>query len=760
MDFDHVVRGVLLAGAIAGATAASIGTSGCNESTPTPPLQGQVHLTLIHTSDIHSRLYPYNLQLGQIDAGLGLGSAGSIVNVGGAARISHIIGRERARADRVLHLDGGDCFQGAPIFNFFSGEAEIRVQSAMGADAMIVANHEFDRGALNLGIQLQRWASFPVLAANYQLEDPSDPGASPLAGIIKPYQVFDVKGLKVAILGMGNLSSMTSIFDRPNRLGITPLNTTEVAQFYVDFLRPYVDLIVFVTHLGLEVDERMIATTSGIDVVLGGHNHIVLQPPKRVSDCSRHSETTEAGQVKHFILLDGPESGEASLQGCKSDAECGAGGVCYKAFADAQPICKIKRYCEPREVILAHSGAFAKYVGRLDLIVSNDKADLTRTYDPVDGFEVMTHEFQLFPVTEGTPEDPIVSRLLEPYQQGLDALANLDLLVGYALDGSRRNSTSGGDSALGNVIATAMWLRLGIQTDFSMTNSTGIRTDLVPGPVTVEQMFNIFPFDNSITKMQLSGVEVQDLFDFVARRSSGRGCVSQVQIAGARLVIDCAKQDDPSLAPGRATNIYIGTYQPTIPCQSDSQCPGAGNGQCDLEAGLCWQPIERIASYELATSNYLAGGGSGFRVLQRNTTQNDTKVQQRDALVDYIRAGSPCGADDAGNLKSCTKDSECGSVGEGYVCACPEATIEGESCTTDPKVACGAKGACVLAKCRDDVAAFQRQTCDAAPTEAVRQACISSLGPCSSGGEQCKFLACVDRRLGSFSDGRIKMVGQ
>src|SRR5262245_44438036 len=239
MDFTQLVRSALLAGATA---AAALAGAGCNTPAPDPPLKGQVHLTLIHTSDIHSRLYPYNLQLGQIDAGLGLGSAGTVVNVGGAARVSHIVGRERARADRVLHLDGGDCFQGAPIFNFFSGEAEIRTQAALGTDAMIVANHEFDRGAVNLGKQLQQWASFPVLAANYSFDDTKLPGAAPLGSIIKPFTVFDLQGLRVGVVGMGNLSSLTSLFNMPNSLGIAPLNTIETAQFYIDLLRPVVDL--------------------------------------------------------------------------------------------------------------------------------------------------------------------------------------------------------------------------------------------------------------------------------------------------------------------------------------------------------------------------------------------------------------------------------------------------------------------------------------------------------------------------------------
>ena len=719
--------------ALIGAAALGMGSSGCDTNHPPTQLQGQVHLTLLHTSDIHSRLYPYNLQLGQVDAGLGLGESQSIVNVGGAARISHIIGRERARSSRALHLDGGDCFQGAPIFNFYSGEAEVRALGAMGVDAMIVANHEFDKGALNLGIQLQQNASFPILAANYLLEDPAQPGASPLGAILQPFTVFNLDGLRVGVVGMGNLSSMTSIYDQPNRLGITPLNTTEVAQFYVDLIRPLVDLVVFVTHLGLEVDERMIETTTGIDVVLGGHNHIVLQPPKRVQDCSRYYD--EEKQSYYILLNDDthPERGEKS-----------------------------RRYCKPRDVVLTHSGAFAKYVGRLDLIASNDPAEVGPGYDPLNGFEVLTHGYELFPVNENVPADPIVGTLLEPYAQGLDAMASLDLLVGYARDGSRRFSTSGGDSPLGNMIATAMWLRLGVQTDFSLTNTAGIRADLVPGPVTTEQMYNIFPFDNTITKMQLSGVEVQDLFDFVARRSAGRGCVSQAQVAGVRVVVDCTARRSPDSAPGIASHIYIGTYDPQVPCPNgDVDCPGQSFGSCDPEANLCWRPFDEFAMYELATSNYLGAGGSGFRVLQRNTTQFDTQVQQRDALIDFIRANHPCGADADGKPVSCSTDGDCAAaVGEDFVCACPESVEEGPSCETKPGASCGSGGACVLRQCRSDVAQFQRATCAGATSQAIQQQCEQALLPCATGGEQCKFLACVDRDVGNFSDGRLRMVGQ
>lgn len=746
-----LMAAVLLAGA----------ATGCGSSEPTK-LSGQVAVTFIHSSDIHARLFPYKMQIGHIDANLGLGDVDSIVDVGGAARMSHIVGRERARASRSLYLDSGDPFQGAPVFNYFNGEAEMRTLSLMGLDAMALGNHEFDKGPLNAAIQIQQWADFPVLVSNYLFEDPTQPGSAGLGAATGPYQVFDLDGLKVAVIGMGSLSSLTSIYDMPNKLGITPLSTDEVMQFYVDLLRPVVDLVVVVSHLGVNSDEAMIKHTTGIDLVLGGHNHIALQPPKKVFDCAR---VDEAGQ--HYVLMN---SGD--------DVDPGRD----KPLDPNDDPTKVKRLCQPRQVILSHPGAFAKYLGRLDVVVSNDPNDFPpgTIYERNNGFEIIQSSYTLFPINASVPDDPAVAQLLEPYGQGLDATANLDLLVGYAPQGAPRYSTNGGDSALGNLIATAAWLRQGIQTEFSMTNTTGIRADIVPGAVSVEQMFNIFPFDNSISKMQLSGVEVQELFDFVARRSAGRACVSQVQIAGARLVLDCLAQPDPDVPPGVAKHIYIGAVEPELPCNSDADCckPEAGCtgpddvlGACDTNTARCWQPIEPVASYELATSNYLATGGSGFRVLQRNTTQVDTKVQQRDALIDFIRAGDPCGSKEDGTLWPCAVDADCqnnAELGDGFVCACPGNALDGEQCSSNSGVSCplasGAPGpgdgACVLARCRDDVAAFERATCAAASDPAVQASCEQALTPCARGGEECKFLACLDKRLGNAADGRIRMVGK
>lgn len=777
----------------AGCTATTAGgpvTQVCPNGPDGKPIPCQTRLTLLHTADIHSRLFPYNLDITQIDSTLGLGQIGTIANVGGVARLSYVLGRERARADRVLHLDSGDVFEGAPIFNFFNGEPEVRSLSLIGTDAATIGNHEFDDGALNIKTQFQKWAEFPAIVSNYDYNDLDNPASPDLSSITSPFEVFNQEGLKIAVIGMGNLSSLGSLFAQPNHFAITPLNTIDTAQFYIDLLRPYVDVIVMLSHLGLEDDEAMVRGTTGIDVVLGGHNHIVINPPQQLRDCN--ADPTIPGYIW------------ASNPNLPLDPEH---PIYDPLDVNHEFPNEFPRKCKPRNVLICHSGAFAKYLGRLDLILSNDPNDITASegfesvndYDPNNGFEVISSDYTAFPINDQIPEDPQVVQMLEPYQRVLDKAADLDILAGFSPTGAKRTAPQGGDSPLGNLIATAMWLRLGVQTDFSLTNTTGIRTDLDPGPITIEEMYNIFPFNNTITKMELSGLEVQEMFDFVARRSSSRSCVSQAQIAGARVVLNCAGCARPGSAtpcnvdndcgigsdgcnlathtcdiPACAEEIYVGVTNTA--CQADTDCPldpygKVAQGSCDTQiTHKCASQISGTNLYELATSNYLAAGGSGFRVLQRNTTQFDTLIEQRDALIDYLRQGHACGYktnpdgsaffNTAEGLKACSSDSDCSTEGD-FVCACAGHV---KSSVTDGVASCSttnncdpSQGRCVRQDCRDQVATFHNQSCADSPS---LLACESDLDACSLAGEECKLLSCVDESEGNFTDNRLDMLGR
>ena len=255
-------------------------------------------------------------------------------------------------------------------------------------------------------------------------------------------------------------------------------------------------------------------------------------------------------------------------------------------------------------MLLVHSQAFSKFVGRLDLVVRDDR--------------VIAHKYELIPIDISVPDDPEIYDLLEPYYEEMLRVFDLDRVVANAEIDLHRFGSRGGDSMLGNLVAEAIQYRRGVETDFAMTNSLGIRTDIIQGPVTIETMFNSLPFDNTITTMYLSGREIQEMLDYATDRSAGRGCSSQIQISNASFTMNCRS--------GLAEDILI--------------------------AG---EPLRLDSIYEMATNNYLAWGGSGFDVLERNTTKIDTGIAMREAVIDYMREhpSLPECFDDTDDLSRC-----------------------------------------------------------------------------------------------------------
>lgn len=561
--------------------AALVAATGCDPVQEYPDLAGKdIRVTVLHTSDIHSRILPYPHDPLYSEEKLGLVPGRG--PYGGIARMAHVIKREREHAGRSLYVDSGDIFQGAPIFNLYRGEAELRALSRAGLDAFALGNHEFDFGPRNVADQFAQWAQFPVLAANYEFERETQPFAREFNILVLPYTVFNLEGLKIGVIGMGNLSSMTNLDDGGNSLGILPLETLQTIQDYVSLLRAEVDVVMMVDHLGLTEDETIARNICGLDVIMGGHHHIALSPPKLIPY-----------DPDPKLQLYDPESAD----GTNLDGEgLSNSGKRYK-LGECPPE-------EQREVLLAHPNAFAKFVARLDFVVRDRR--------------IRSHKFQLFPIDSTVPEDPKVKYVLEDYIEGMTRELDLQRVMAEATVPLRRFGNDTGDSALGNFVAEAMQFRRYVETDFCLVNSLGLRTDILEGPITLEQVYNVMPFDNTIATMFLNGAEVQELLDYSTARSAERGCSSQVQVSNLTFTMNCRT--------GKAEDIVI--------------------------AG---KPLSDDGVYELCTSDYLAWGGSGFKMLKRNTTKINTGISLRDAVIHYLRQNPelPLCYDDVDDITAC-----------------------------------------------------------------------------------------------------------
>mgnify|MGYP000005541072 CR=1 FL=1 len=585
----------------------SLGLYACSRPGTTRPdfKDKDVHLTILQTSDIHSRILSYRLTPLRTDQRLGLNPDKG--PFGGIARISTIVKQERARSDRAIHLDSGDLFQGAPIFNVFQGEPELRTISAIGMDAYVLGNHDFDNGGLVLSRQIALWSTLPMLAANYvYLNDSRRRTSDQLRKLTQPYVILNVKGFRVGVIGLANTSSLTSLAEGGNSLGITATEPNMTAQAYVNIIKDKVDFVVILTHIGLTEDEKLITGyhrhtkvkkydpktglseferkwikgVCDVDVIVGGHHHVVLNPSKilieREEDCPHN-------KGKH------------------------------------------------REVLLVHSGAFAKFVGRLDVVIRNG--------------EVRSHRYQVTGVTSETKEDPEILRILEPYALTLNQQIDTTRVFAYAPYLVPRFGRGTGDSSLGNMVSTAMKDRRRVEADFSLTNSLGIRTDMQAGPISLEQLYEIFPFENTLATLFLSGREVKEMLDFVTARSSGRGCQSQAQVAGISFVMNCKKRQAESICVGGTRNPLCRDIPEKDRDKAECFDPLAKDGpdgKPNPKTCVYGRPIKEFTSYKLAANDYIAKGGSGFKVLQRNTTQFNTGVSLRDALIEFIESLPSC----------------------------------------------------------------------------------------------------------------------
>ncbi|MCI0636073.1 MAG: metallophosphoesterase, partial [Actinobacteria bacterium] len=228
---------------------------------------GGPRLTILYFNDLHGHLVPFTRE-------------GDTTAVGGAARMATMIRRVRAENEPpgqpTLLLNGGDVFQGTPLSSVFKGEPDFAFMNMVGVDAMVLGNHEFDFGIEVLESRM-REARFPILAANVRRKS----GGTPFA---QPYVLRRLSnGVRVAIFGL--LTDDTPETTDP--INVTPLTFVDplvTAASYVPALRDSADLILVVSHMGVQTDRLLADEFEDIDVIVGGHDQLLIRRPMEQDD--------------------------------------------------------------------------------------------------------------------------------------------------------------------------------------------------------------------------------------------------------------------------------------------------------------------------------------------------------------------------------------------------------------------------------------------------------------------------------------------
>lgn len=203
-------------------------------STASAAPRGPVDIQVLTVSDWHGQLDP-------------------IGNVGGAAVLSTYFKNERAANPNTLLFTAGDAVGATPpISAFFQDTPTIEVMRLMGFNADTLGNHNFDAGLGRLRGQVALAGSttaagtpFTYVSANLtnlEAEDLAD---------IKPYTMFEVAGVKVAVIGITNPEAPTLVF--PGNFGSIEI-TDPVSQANKAKARAQADgaqVIIALTHQGI-----------------------------------------------------------------------------------------------------------------------------------------------------------------------------------------------------------------------------------------------------------------------------------------------------------------------------------------------------------------------------------------------------------------------------------------------------------------------------------------------------------------------------
>jgi 5'-nucleotidase len=418
-------------------------------------------LTLLHTNDVHSRFE-------EIDARgttcrPQAAAAGECF--GGAARRATAIAAARASAPQALLLDAGDEFQGTLYYNRFKGAAIAELMNHLGYDAMVVGNHEFDDGPPALA-QFARAIEFPLLATNVDATADSE-----LAPLLRSSVVLEVSGQRVGVVGV--VTEQTPSLSSPGEtLRFLPIE--ESLRKEIERLENEgIDIVIVLSHSGLERDRQIAAAVAGIDVIVGGHTNSLL------------SKTIEGAEGPYPIVVEGPRG-------------------------------------EPVLVVTAY--AYGKYLGRLDVVFARGVPSAWRG-EPILIDAGVAPDLEVAALIE-----PYRAELAGYSYQEVGVTT--EELEGRESACRFRECTLGNliaDALLEHGASQGI--------EIALQNGGGIRSSIAEGPVTVGEVLEVLPFGNAMSTFGLRGSDLLATLEHAvseADHPDGESTGRFLQVAGLR----------------------------------------------------------------------------------------------------------------------------------------------------------------------------------------------------------------------------------
>ena len=470
----------------------------------------------------------------------------------GYAGLKQIRDNYEAQGYTTILVDNGDSIQGETVGTIGKGEAIIDLMNALEYDVAIPGNHDFDYG-MERFLELTEMADFPYICCNFVYK--GEP-------VFKPYIIKEAAGLKIAFVGVTTPKTITSstpaYFQDENGefvygfcQDVSGQGVYDAVQKAVDDARAEgADYVYVLGHMGLEED---CAPWTYADVIANTNGIDVF--------LDGHSHDTEQVVMKNKDGEDVPRS-----------------AVGYKLNSIGYSLIDENGIKETN--ILGWSG---KKSAPAAFGIHNEIEDLVN-----EKLDALSEE-----LNEKVAKSSVFLTVNDPVKT--DDEGNPVRMV-------RRGETN-----MGDLCADAYRLRLG--TDVAIMNGGGIRAEIDEGDITYGEIIKVFPFNNQLCVIRVTGQQILDALEW-----------------GARVV---------PAETGAFLQVSGMTYE--IDMSVESGCKADENGMCigiegdrrvkNVKVGD--EPIDPEKTYTLGGIAYtLLNNGDGF------TAFDDAELLEKDVMLD------------------------------------------------------------------------------------------------------------------------------
>jgi len=574
---------------------------GCSASSaPEKPLREIIteplSITIAHVNDTHSYVLAYNylLKYNGINA---------LTSVGGYGLLFSAVEDIRSKERNVLLLHAGDIMDGTFWTPKFEGIADCDAMNTMRFDALTLGNHDFNHGTQQIANFINR-AKFPVLAAN--LDVSNEPL---LAGKIKPFIITEFAGQKIGIIGL--ITPETAFLSYPGK-NITFLNPEAIAKQYIAELNEQgINKIVVLSHLGYTADLKLANSVSGIDIIVGGHSHTLM-----------------GGQEFEQLGLKPEMPYPSEFQGPSGDKV-----LIVQAWEHNRLLGVIKLDFDEKGKIKNYSGQPIIY-----MTPQFQVEDTTGWYHLCPcrpEFASITQQINNNPGIKISFENPEMVKVLQPY------VNEISPEVGAIVAVADENLYRGRNKGPGPIVADAfLWSarRINPNVQMALYDSYDMRSDIYKGPITVDHINTLLPFQQNLVIITLKGsllkTFIENAMDPYLKMNVPPPCF---EIARFKMTVDMS-------CPCNENNRVI-----AMDILTD-----AGN----------YEPINMDGEYTIVTTDYLVDKGiasvvdkvswmgsltGSFEGMIRDHIKlQKTGIRDVDAVIDYFRLQK--------NLKNITED--------------------------------------------------------------------------------------------------------